>query len=280
MNKSLNDPNTISILGCGWFGLALAKHLQANNYIVKGSTTRIEKLALIKEQGIQPYLINFEEDRHEYDPEFFKSTTLIITIPPKRNSAEQYSFAKKIAAISDAAKNQIIQNVLFISSTAVYANANEVVDESTHPIPETDSGKVLLESEKILQAQPEFKTTILRFAGLVGPSRDPGRFFAGKNDVPNGMAPINLIHLNDCIGITMQIISQNAFGLIINGCAPHHPSKQDFYTAAALRSSFPKPSFIEELKTWKTITSTQTPYYLKYKYLIDNWTDWLAQDKL
>jgi len=275
-----NKQHTISILGCGWYGLELAKHLRSKNYPVKGSTTSPEKIPLLKQEGILPYLVNFQEDQISYHPDFFISSTLIIAIPPKRNTAEQATFLKKIAAISNAAKNQIIENVIFISSTAVYANENETITESTSPNPETASGKAILASEKLLQSRQEFTTTILRFAGLIGPGRDPGRFFAGKKDIPNGMSPINLIHLKDCVEITMQIITQNAFGNIFNACTPHHPSKQDFYRQASVKSGLIEPIFIDELNAWKIISSDRIPTILKYKYLIDNWTDWLAEDKL
>ena len=280
MNKNHSKYNSISILGCGWYGLELAKHLLSKNYLVKGSTTSPEKLPLLARDGIQPYLVNFQEDQISYHPDFFVSSTLIIAIPPRRSTAEQATFLKKITAIANAANNKIIENIIFISSTAVYANENETVTESTSPNPETESGKAILESEKLLKSHQEFTTTILRFAGLIGPGRDPGRFFAGKKDIPNGKSPINLIHLKDCVGITMQIITQNVFGHIFNACAPHHPSKQDFYSQASLKSGLGDPIFINELKTWKIISSERIPSLLKYKYLIDNWTDWLTEDKL
>ncbi len=39
----------------------------------------------------------------------------------------------------------------------------------------------------------------LRLAGLVGPGRHPGRFFAGKT-APDGEHGVNLVHLQDVIG--------------------------------------------------------------------------------
>ena len=280
MGSIKSTDNTISILGCGWYGLELAKQLRAGHFQVKGSTTSTNKLAQLAGAGIEPYLVDFREDHTTYDPEFFKSQTLVISIPPKRSTNEQASFVKKIAAISDAANNQIIKNILFISSTAVYANANEKVDESTSPNPETASGKAILVAETMLQDQEAFSTTVLRFAGLVGPGRDPARFFAGKTEVQNGLAPINLIHLKDCIGLTMKIIKEDLFGYTVNGCCPDHPAKQDFYTIASLRSGLTKPTFINELTNWKIVSSNPALPTSNYKYLIDNWTDWLAQDKL
>ena len=74
----------ISILGCGWLGLPLAQTLLGRGYIVKGSTTREEKLATLEERGITPYLIRFSPQiNDDYQADFFDSEVLIVNIPPK-----------------------------------------------------------------------------------------------------------------------------------------------------------------------------------------------------
>ena len=49
----------ISILGCGWLGLPLAKALLENSFLVNGSTTSIEKLSVLENSGIQGFQIWF-----------------------------------------------------------------------------------------------------------------------------------------------------------------------------------------------------------------------------
>jgi nucleoside-diphosphate-sugar epimerase len=271
---------TISILGCGWYGLALAKHLLANGYKVKGSTTTTDKLPKLQEEQIQPYLISFNEQNINYDPAFFNSHTLVICIPPKRSSAEQASFPDKITEICKAAKNSMVKNILFISSSSVYGDRNTELSEADEPQPDTPSGKAMVAAEKILQDQHAFKTTILRFGGLIGPGRDPGKFFAGKVNAPNGQAPVNLIHLTDCIGISAQIIETESFGYKFNACTPHHPEKQVFYTQATINAGLVPPTFINELTNWKIINPNQSSTVLKYNYQITNWVQWLQKGKL
>ncbi|MDC1274067.1 SDR family NAD(P)-dependent oxidoreductase, partial [Flavobacteriaceae bacterium] len=41
------NQDKIGIIGCGWLGLPLAKSLISNNYKVKGSTTRKNKLTVL-----------------------------------------------------------------------------------------------------------------------------------------------------------------------------------------------------------------------------------------
>ncbi|WPU97520.1 SDR family oxidoreductase [Mucilaginibacter sp. cycad4] len=256
----------ISILGCGWYGSALGKALIADGIQVKGSTTSAAKTEELAALGIRPYVVNFSPDGEIYDAGFFDCDVLWIAIPPKSRSGEGAVFLEKVKGIIRAIKQFAIQHVIFISSTAVYADNNRQVNEETAPQPNTEAGRILFEAENLFRAEDSFKTTIIRFAGLIGPGRNPGRFFAGKKEVPNGNAPVNLIHLDDCIGISRAILAKEAFGHLFNGCSPNHPAKADFYTQAALGSGFEKPEFVRELKEWKIVDSVHVRAVLDYEY--------------
>lgn len=256
----------ISILGCGWYGSALAKALIADGMPVKGSTTSTAKMDELAALGIQPYVVNFSPGEEIYDAAFFDCDVLWIAIPPKSRSGEGAAFIEKVKGILGAIKRFAVQNVVFISSTAVYADNNKHVNEQTDPQPNTEAGRILFEAENLFRAENSFKTSIIRFAGLIGPARNPGRFFAGKKAIPNGDAPVNLIHLDDCIGISKAILTRQAFGYLFNGCSPNHPAKADFYTKAAIDSGFEKPEFIRELKEWKIVESMNVEAILDYQY--------------
>lgn len=256
----------IAILGCGWFGFAFAKKLVSLGYEVNGSTTTPEKLALLAEDKIQSFLVNFTSDQVIVDLEFFNADVLFICIPPKRSSAEVYDYVQKIASILEAAKDRVSKIVL-ISSTSVYGDENKTVNELTETNPDTESGKVIVEAENILKAKHPEDFTIIRFGGLIGPNRNPGRFFAGKTDVPNGLAPVNLIHQTDAVNIAVDIIEKQAFGRIYNACSPMHPTRKDFYTAAADKAGLVAPEFIPEKNAWKVIESVNVPKHLNYNFL-------------
>jgi nucleoside-diphosphate-sugar epimerase len=262
---------TISILGCGWYGLALAKALVADGLTVKGSTTSPDKLPVLESEGITTYLIDLG-DNTRLPADYFNCEVLIIAIPPKARSGAGAAYVPKLQKVVNAINTSAVKKVILISSTGVYADQNETVNEQMPPRPNTGAGQVLFEAEELFKAQT-FKTTIIRFGGLIGPGRDPGRFFAGKKDIPNGLAPINLIHLNDCIGITKAIIKQDIFGFVINACAPHHPAKSEFYTQASERSGLELPAFLPELNEWKIVSSVVVGKELKYEYEIGNWFD-------
>ena len=141
------------------------------------------------------------------------------------------------------------------------------VTEMTKPQPETESGKQLWEAEQILQSNNNFKTTVVRFGGLIGEDRHPIHFLAGKQQLENPEAPINLIHQIDCIGILKSIIDQDCFGEIFNAVAPFHPTRKEYYTQKALELHLPLPEFEENKSSiGKTIVSTKIETVLGYKF--------------
>jgi len=264
---------TIAILGCGWYGLPLAKALVKDGFKVKGSTTSEDKLALLAAEGIEPYLIDTE--KQDFNQEFFHCDLLLISIPPKVNSG-QLSYPNKINNIAKAAQNAGVKQLILISSTGIYQDGNFIVDEKINPEPNTPVGTALLNAEQLLKDNKSFTTTVIRFAGLIGPSRNLAKHFAGKTDIANGLAPINLIHLTDCIGLTKSIIQQKAFGKTYHGVTPHHPTRIEFYSKACEAAGFEKPSFKEELLSWKQVESKNVPEVLAYRYVFDDWNKYLT----
>jgi len=261
------DIRKVSILGCGWFGFALAKKLISTGYQVKGSTTSPEKISRLAEAGIEPFIINFTSKEISASNAFFDCDVLFVCIPPKRNSAELESYPAKIKSILESSRNAQAKLIL-VSSTSVYGDENKIVDENTQTNPDTDSGKVMVAAEHILQRTYPKDFTIIRFAGLIGPERNPGRFFAGKSNVPNGLAPVNLIHQIDAVGIAVSILEMQAFGRVYNACSPNHPTKQDFYTKAADESGLEKPEFLGEKTKWKIVKSLNVVEFLNYRFKV------------
>ncbi len=125
---------------------------------------------------------------------------------------------------------------------------------------------------ELLFANQNVNMVSLRLAGLIGPGRMPGKFFAGKTQVPNGHAPVNLIHLNDAIGVIHRLVEdENASG-VFNGCAPVHPTKKEFYSLAAQLEGLEKPGFLPEKTSWKVISSARL---LDYQFEYPSPMAWL-----
>ena len=106
----------------------------------------------------------------------------------------------------------------------------------------TASGRVLKELEDWLHNLPGTQVDILRLAGLVGPGRHPGRFFAGKS-APDGQHGVNLVHLEDVIGAIELLLQAPKGGHIYNICAPSHPPRSTFYPLMARQLGLAPPVF-------------------------------------
>jgi nucleoside-diphosphate-sugar epimerase len=235
----------ISILGCGWLGFPLAKSLVEKGFSVKGSTTSENKLSSLSTAGILPYLISVTENEIVGDFNAFleNSEILIIDIPPKLRGGFSESFVSKIKNLIPLIEKSVVKKVIFVSSTSVYADSNSEITENTQPQPETESGKQLLEVERLLLSNLNFQTTVVRFGGLIGEDRHPIYFLAGRKNIENPDAPINFIHQKDCIGIIEAIVSKGIYAEIFNAVTPFHPTRKDYYTQKAMELKLPLPEF-------------------------------------
>jgi len=216
MNK---NKKSVSILGSGWLGLPLIEYFSEAGYTVKASTRSDRRKSLISELGAQPFIVDIENLSMNIQ-DFLNSPILIINITSK--SVDSYLH------LIERIENSPVKKVLFISSTSVYKNLNREVSEDEGA---ENTSSLLYKIEKLFISNKRFETTVIRFAGLVGYTRHPGRWFRFK-PVTQPDAPVNLIHRDDCIEIISAIIQNNVWGELFNACADEHPSKKEFYTRA------------------------------------------------
>ena len=268
----------ISILGCGWLGLPLAKALLENGFLVKGSTTSVGKLSVLKNLGIQAFQIELSETKIQGEVDSFleNSKILIIDVPPKLRGSStdpsttlRMTFVEKIKNVIPFIEKSTVENVLFISSTSVYGDTSTSlsVTEETELNPDTESGRQLVQTEQLLQSNSNFKTTILRFGGLIGEDRHPIKFLAGRKNIENPNAPINLIHQEDCVGIIQKIIELNSWNETFNAVTPFHPSRKEYYTQKAINLALDLPEFNAENSSFgKTISSSKVEKVLGYSF--------------
>jgi nucleoside-diphosphate-sugar epimerase len=238
----------IAILGCGWLGMPLAKALVQKGYAVKGSTTHDSKIDTIKSHGVEPYKIELESWKVLGKVEEFLANVeiLIINVPPRLRDVIdvlEESYDRKVSFLLAEAEKANIKKILFVSSTSVYGLTDGVVTEESPLNPNTVSSEQIVLLEKRITSNKNFTPTILRFSGLTGPDRHPGIFLAGKSNVLNPEAPINLIHIEDCIGIIEKIIEKEYWGKILNAATPYHPAKKDFYLKKTKELGLPSPRF-------------------------------------
>jgi len=247
---------SISILGSGWLGLPLAKQFQPDFDSVKISTRTDDKVEPLSSAGLQPFIIDIDNITNNIQP-FLQSETLIINITSK--NVNGFKNLLKEIEISP------VKEVLLVSSTSVYPAQNGLCQESqqldmaSHP---------LLIIEQLFSQNKHFKSTIIRFAGLIGGQRHPGRFFASGKPIRLANAGVNLIHISDCLAIIGIIIKRHIFPQLLNACADTHPSKAQFYTLNALVLGFNKPNMSDENKqSHKIVSNEKLKKCLNYQFI-------------
>lgn len=261
----------ISILGCGWLGIPLAKTLVERGHQISGSTTSESKISMLRDSRIDPFVIALNENAITGNLSDFlqNSEILIIDIPPKLRSENSDSFVGKINALIPFIEKSTVEKVLFISSTSVYADDDSVVTEAKTPNPDSESGRQLVQTEQLLLQNKNFKSTVLRFAGLIGADRHPIKYLAGKENVENPEAPINLIHQDDCIGIICEIIGHEIWNETFNAAAPFHPTRLEYYTQKATELGLPLPKFnAQKTSLGKIIAFEKLQQVLNYEFRV------------
>ena len=233
----------ISILGCGWLGKPLATSLIKQGCNIKGSTTSESKLSEFQEIGIVPFLINLDNLKENISA-FLDSEILIVALPSK--NIEEF---KNLISYIDKSP---LKKAIFISSTSVYGNSNEMVTEESETLP-----SALATIEMLFKNSTNFETTIIRFAGLFGYTRKPGNFFSKGRVIPNPEGFVNMIHQDDCIRLIEKVIEKNAWNQIFNGCADTHPTRRNFYTKCTLDIGLENPVFEEVAEIEQKIISNK-----------------------
>jgi len=246
----------ISILGSGWLGSRLAALFVKQGEHVNISTRSAHKIRQLTARNTTVYQLDIESLSFNIQ-DFLNAQTLIINITCKNVSAFK-NLLKEI-------KISPIQNIIFVSSTSVYPVGSglclesEALDCTTH---------TLLQIEKIFFDNKDLQTTILRFAGLIGPKRHPGRFFKSGKKVRDPQARVNLIHLDDCLNIINRVVDKNVWGEVFNCCADSHPSKQDYYTKSALALGSNPPEFLKpEISGDKVVCNDKLKAVLDYQFI-------------
>jgi nucleoside-diphosphate-sugar epimerase len=287
----MNNQLSVGIIGCGWLGTALALNLLKNNTAVLATVTRAESVTRLAEQNINAQTLVLPSTAEIlFSHPIFCQQTLVICFPPQLKKGQQ-DYPEKISQIVTAAEKKGVREIVLISTTSIYNGLSGKVSEQTTLNFSADKVAILNDAEqKLLNFSG--KASIIRFAGLIGPDRHPGRFLSAKPHFANPKGVINLIHQQDAIGIIIALLKQNTLGCtntdqakmidVYNAASTTHCTRQHFYQAAAVAMGLPKPLFEDsEFKEGtsallsKEICSDKVRETLHYQFIFDDLLAWL-----
>ncbi|WP_114751278.1 NAD(P)-binding domain-containing protein [Pleomorphovibrio marinus] len=246
----------ISIIGLGWIGKPLAAALQAKGHQVIGSTTSKEKLSALCVEGFDTRLFRLDPKPGGAGFEdLFNADILYINIPPSRRHHPDSYHPEQIAYLKQLAENANVGKIIYVSATSVYPSQNQVAREDDPLDENTTENPALFNAEQLLWQNKSYGLTVVRFGGLLGDNRVPGKYFAGKERVP-GHPPVNYVYREDAVRAIQWIIEKGLWNKTFNVVAPQHPKKRQVYESNARQLGFALPNSYEspEHTTWKQIS--------------------------
>ena len=230
------------LIGCGYLGLRVARRLLEVGHSVSATTRKPSRAEQFRALGIDPVVCDV------LDP-------ASLRFPAADGAAHAVGLDRSAgvpmrAVYVDGLANAVralpaATPFVHVSSTSVYGQADgqEVGDDGdTHPVEE--SGKVVLEAERMLRAlRPD--AAILRFAGIYGPGRllRAAALRAGEALASDADGWLNLIHVEDGARAVAAALGHAPAGLTCNVCDSHPTTRRAFYTRLAQLLGAPPAAF-------------------------------------
>lgn len=235
---------TVGIIGLGWTGKPLAHFLEKKNWSVIGSTTSEKKKLDLEKIGLN--VVRLQMNPHPEGIGFqklFESEYLVINIPPRSRVQSSDFYLEQLKYLKSMINQAGAKKVLFVSSTGIYPSnpSDQGYEESLQITRENAGNQTLWDAEQMISKSADFDLTILRFGGLMGDERIPGKYFAGKENV-TGHTRVNYIHQDDAVRLISWILENDLWNETFNGVSPIHPTRKEIYEKNAMELGIQAPS--------------------------------------
>jgi nucleoside-diphosphate-sugar epimerase len=187
----------VSIIGCGYTGVRLARRLRARGYRVRGLATREQSLHQIADAGADAEPLDLDAPFARLD---FGSEVLYYMVPPAREGARDERLERLLAGLAGEPAR-----IVYLSTTGVYGDhGGALVDEDTAPAPRSERAVRRVAAEHALRAWAQARSVswcILRVPGIYGPGRLPIERLRRRQPAifPQEAPPGNRIHVEDLV---------------------------------------------------------------------------------
>ena len=201
----------LTIVGCGYVGLALAERLQPRRpqlrlTLTTTSSERLEQLSPLADR----VEVCDATDPAQLLGTLQQSSSAVFCLGPKGDrqvdaNGYRHTFVDSFRCLTSLLPQlPDLRQIIYTGSCSVYGDAEgDWVDEQTPPEPDRGHGDVLLESEQLLSGIGDRRVCILRLGALYGPGRDLDRRLrglAGLERPGSGAAYSNWLHVADAAG--------------------------------------------------------------------------------
>jgi nucleoside-diphosphate-sugar epimerase len=194
------------IIGCGYVGMAVARHWQQQGITVTATTTTPARLAELEAIAAHAVLVN-GNDEATLASVLEHQQVVLLSIGARNAEVYQDTYlttAKTLATV--LSQNSSVQQLIYTGSYAVYGDRQgEWVTEDMPVSPANRNGEILAETEQVLLgiSRADRQVCVFRLGGIYGPGRELVKIFgraAGKPRAGNGDEASNWVHLDDIVG--------------------------------------------------------------------------------
>ncbi len=234
---------SVTIVGCGYVGLRLARRWRALGCAVRGSATRAESLGQITAAGAEAVCKDLDAPLTRAD---FTAQLLYYLVPPAPQGAHDARLERFLEHVVGP-----VQRFVYMSTTGVYGDRDgALVNEETPPAPQTERAVRRLAAENALRAWADARGVswcILRVPGIYGPGRLPlERLRRGEPAIrPQEAAPSNRIHVDDLTTVCLAAgSSARAHRRIYNVTDGSDDSLTSYLQRVARIGNLPPPPLI------------------------------------
>lgn len=269
----------VSIIGLGWIGEPLGILLSEKGFEVTGSTTSAEKQTKLLTKGLNA--VCFSLNPHPEGVGFnalFQSEILVVNIPPKTRSGNGAFHLEQLKYLRSLIDNSPVKKVIFVSSTGIYPEvvSREKYDENFELNLENTGNETLFRAEQRMEEDRKYQLSVVRFGGLLGEDRIPGKYFSSKENVA-GHTRVNFVHRADAVKMLAWIVEKELWNQVFNGVAPIHPLRREVYAKNAAQLGIDPPAsyqnepagndrLISSAKLLKTGFEFEFPDPLDFRY--------------
>ncbi|MBI5386625.1 MAG: SDR family oxidoreductase [Verrucomicrobia bacterium] len=240
----------VLIIGCGYVGLPLGAELARQGHEVFGMRRTPAADGELRAAGIQPLHTDITDPASlaEIEPCF---DWVANTVSSSRGGVEDYR--RVYLAGTRNLVNWLMRappvKLVYTSSTGVYGqNDGSIVDESRPTEPGTETGRVLVETERLLLAaarEQGLPAVVLRLAGIYGPGRGHyfKQFVSGEMALADGGQRIlNMIHRDDVVGAIIAALERGRAGEVYNVADDEPVTQTGFFRWLSAHLGRPMPS--------------------------------------
>ena len=206
----------IAILGAGWLGTHLAGQAINHGMHVSTLTRNPATSEKLYDLGVhQPITAQLHEAT--WHNKLLREQDFVVNCVSSAGGGikgYRLSYLEGNRSILAWAGSKHPASFVYTGSTSVYPQVDgQIVDETTSTEGASESGQVLLETERLIRENSLFaRNTILRLGGLYGPGRHYllDRLKEGVKEIPgSGDSLLNLLHLDDACSAIWATLSQD-----------------------------------------------------------------------